>query len=111
MQQLDLGEAQKAAIHAIVQDARGDLKAVSRAGADNRQALHDVLSAETLDEDALAKAAEGAGDLVAERIVIAAHAAKAVMAELTDEQRAELNAMREEHMAKLREKRQSRDDV
>jgi Spy/CpxP family protein refolding chaperone len=108
--QLDLSDEQKEAVHAILKDTRKDLQAVGEAGSDNRQALHEALTAETLDEDALAKAATGAGDLVAERIVIAAHAARAVMAELTEEQRAELQLMREEHMAKLHEKRQSRED-
>lgn len=104
-QKLDLDEAQQTRIHEILQASREDLRGLTTAGAENRQALHDVLTTEPLDEEALAKAADAAGDLVAERIVIAAHAARAVMAELSEEQRARLNEMREEHLARMRERR------
>ena len=110
-QELDLDAAQKESIDAIVQQARKELAAVQEAGQDNREQLHGLLTADTLDEERLAEAAGAAGELLAERIVIAAQAAHSVLGQLTEEQRGELQTMREAHMSRMQERRKSRDDA
>lgn len=108
VEQLDLDDAQDAAIEAIFDDSKADLKANRLAARDNRAILHDILTADTLDEDALASAARTEGDLVAERIVIAATAASAVKAELDADQLAELEANITERRERMAEHRAER---
>ena len=110
-QELELDAGQQENIHAIVQQARKDLAAVQEAGQDYREQLHELLTADTLDEERLAETAGAAGELLAERIVIAAQAAHSVLGQLTEEQRAELRTMREAHMSRMHELRKSRDDA
>jgi Spy/CpxP family protein refolding chaperone len=109
--ELDLSAEQQTSIRTIADAAREQLNAASKAAGDNRKALHEVLTADTLDEAALEQAADSAGALVSQRIMIAARAARDMRAELTPEQVAQLETLREEHMAKLRAQRKSRDDA
>ncbi|KAA9129851.1 periplasmic heavy metal sensor [Marinihelvus fidelis] len=89
---LDLDDSQEAAIKAIFESSKADLEANKLAAKDNRKALHELLMADTLDEGALATLARAEGELVAERIVIAATTASQVKANLSSDQPAELEA-------------------
>ena len=107
---LDLTEQQKEGIHAIFQESREDLKANRQAAAERRKQLHGILTAETLDEEALANVARQEGDLLTERIMIAGSVASKVFAQLDQAQRAELEAMAEKHRQHLGEHRDRRGD-
>ena len=110
-QELELDATQKENIQAILEQAREDLAATQEAGKDNRKQLHELLTADTLDEEQLAQTAGTSGDLLAERIVITAQAAHSALSQLTEEQRAELRTMREAHMGRMHERHESRDDA
>ena len=65
--------------------------------------LHTVLTADTLDEEALASVARLEGDLLAERIVISGSMASRILAELDASQREELRLMGEHRREKRRQ--------
>ncbi len=107
VESLDLTDAQAAAIDTTFKNSEVDLKANKAAAHENRKALHALLTADVLDEDALASVARIEGDLVAERIVIAATATSKVKAELDADQLAALQAQAE----KFRERAMARRDA
>ena len=100
---LDLDEAQRAAIHTIMQDSKPALQENHHAMAESHQALADTLMADDLDSGALEEIAQLEGELLAERIVLSGHIAAQVLAVLNDDQRAELAVLREHHTRKLHE--------
>ena len=70
--------------------------------------LKGLIKAENYDEQAVAEVAEQEGALAAERLILASRAMSEVYAQLTNEQRLELESMAAERTAKRAEKRQKR---
>jgi len=108
LEQLNLNEAQRDNIHALLGASREAMAENREAARDMRRLMHEIVTAETLDEAALAELAEQEGALAAERVTIAATTAHAVLAELDESQRAELEAMREERLERRAERRERR---
>jgi Spy/CpxP family protein refolding chaperone len=107
-ERLELDSEQEARIAAIFDDAREQLQANRQAAGDLREELRGIVTAESFDEDALAAAADREGDLSAERVMIAGIASASILAILTEEQRAELELLREEAQGRRRESWRSR---
>ena len=103
VKQLDLSDEQHAAIEGIVDSSREDLRANMMATRDSHSIIRALLTADGLDEEALAAAAKQQGDLTAERILITGNVASQVLAELDETQRATLHEMAQE----MREDRRS----
>lgn len=99
VRQLDLSEEQKTAIHAELQAMRTSLKPLVREMHETRKALHEQITADQYDAEAVAAIAARQGSLTSDMTIIASEAAASVLSQLNDEQRAELQAMAETHRA------------
>ncbi len=108
IRQLDLSPEQQAEIKSIFSANQGAMEAHAEASRALREDLQALLNAEVLDENALAGLAEAEGELAEERIMLMGTLAADVLAELDDEQRAELQELREERLARRGERRQKR---
>lgn len=98
VERLQLTEAQRDNIRATLEARHEELVAIREASRELRLQLHELVTADTLDEAALAELARQEGELAAERTMIAAGAGHAVLAELDAAQREELELMRQERM-------------
>ena len=105
---LELSDEQKASIKGIMQDLKAEERPLIREMKSDHEQLKELIKAESFDEQAVASLAEKEGGLAAERLIIASRAMSAVYAQLTDEQRAELETMAAERAAKRAEKRNQR---
>jgi protein CpxP len=105
---LDLSDEQKTGIRVIMKD----LKAQDRAQMKEMRAMHaqlrELIKADAFDETAAAALAEKEGDLAANRLLSTSRSMSRVYAQLTGEQRAELEAMAEQRQAKRAERRKQR---
>jgi len=108
LRQLDLSPEQQAEVKAIFSTNKDALEAQAEASRALREDLQVLLGADVLDENALADLAEMEGKLAEERVMLMGTLAADVLAELDDEQRAELQALREERLARRDEWRQKR---
>jgi len=108
IKQLDLSPDQQAEIESIFVASRDAMKAHAEASKALREDLRNLLNAPQLDEDALATLAEAEGDLAEERVMLMGTLAADVLAELDEEQRAELEELRAERLARRGERRQDR---
>jgi Spy/CpxP family protein refolding chaperone len=116
LHRLDLSEEQKTAIHADLGGLRESMQPLMHELLDSRKALHEQITADTYDADAVAEIAARQGSLTAEMTIIASEAASGVLAQLNDEQRAELKAMgtahrahRKDHMEMMKKRREGAD--
>ena len=105
---LDLSDEQKASIKGIMKDLKAEERPLAKEMKSGQAQLKELIKAESFDEQAVAALAETEGALAAERLIIASRAMSAVYAQLTDEQRAELESMAAERAAKRAEKRNKR---
>lgn len=96
LRELDLDEGQREHIRELMLGTREELHANHMATTDGMRALRGIVTAETLDPEALAEAAASAGQLAEERVLITGTTVHAVLAELSDAQRDQLRAMGEE---------------
>ena len=94
---LDLSDDQKEAIHAVFLDNKDKMEANREADMKARKALHEIMMADKVDQDALKKAAHEIGNIAENRVVLGANVASQVMSKLTDEQRTELHSWAEQH--------------
>ena len=108
VKQLDLSEAQKEGIHSTLQTMRADIEPIMGEMRAVHLQLKELIKADNFDENAVAKLAEKEGDLAAERILITSRALSDVYAQLTEEQRIELEEMRVQRMERHAERRQQR---
>lgn len=99
VRRLDLSEEQRTAIHAELQGMRETMKPLVHEMLDTRKALHEQITADQYDAQAVAEIAERQGSLTSEMTIIASGAAASVLAQLSEEQRAELQAMAETRRA------------
>ena len=96
---LDLSDEQKDAIHAELKGLRESVKPLAREVHEGRKALHGLITEEFYDAEAIAVIARNQGDLTTEITMMVSGAASAVLAQLSEEQRMELERMREERSA------------
>jgi len=111
IRRLDLSEEQKTAVRAEFSGMKEDLRPLIRQLHEGRKELRGVIISEQYDADAVAAIAEQQGTLTAEITVLVSEIASSVLARLTDEQRADLQAMgveRREHQEGHREMMRSR---
>jgi len=97
LHRLDLSEAQKVSIHEDLQGLRESMQPLVEELAETREALHEQITAENYDANAVADIANRQGNLTAEMTIIASETASGVLAQLSDEQRAELVEMADTH--------------
>ncbi len=116
IRRLDLSDDQKESIHTELKGLKGTLKPLVQELHESKKDLHGLITASEYDAEAVAINAERQGSLTAEITIIASEVASAVLAQLSDAQRAELEAMgeehrahREEHHQRVRERREPRD--
>jgi len=102
---LDLSDEQVDNITAIMKSLKADDRELMKDMRANHEQLRELIKADTFDETAAADIAGKEGALTSERLVLASRAMSQVYAQLTDEQRAELEAMAEERAARRAEKR------
>lgn len=102
---LDLSDEQEDSIRGIMKSLKADDRALMKDMRSNREQLKDLIKADAFDESAVAEIAGAEGALTTERLILASRAMSQVYAQLTDEQRAELQAMAEERAARRAEKR------
>lgn len=108
IRRLDLSPEQKTEVEAIFAANRDALQAHGKASRALREDIQTLLGAPELDEQALADLAEAEGKLAEERVMLIGTLAADVLAELDDDQRAELEAMRAERQARRGETRRRR---
>jgi protein CpxP len=105
---LDLSEDQKESIHTTMQAMKAEINPVMGEMKAGHLQLKELIKADEFDEQAVAELAAKEGDLAAERILITSRAMSDVYAQLTDEQRTELEEMRAERMERRAERREQR---
>ena len=105
---LDLSDDQKAGIKAIMQDLKAEERQLTKEMKLGYEQLKELIKADSYDEEAVAALADQEGALAAERLIITSRAMSEVYAQLTDEQRAELETMAMERAARRAEKRGQR---
>ena len=108
IKQLDLSEDQKESIHTTMQAMKAEIGPVMGEMKAGHMQLKELIKADEFDEQAVSELAANEGDLAAERILITSRALSDVYAQLTDEQRTELEEMRAEHMERRAERRKQR---
>ena len=108
IRQLDLSEDQKESIHTTMQAMKREIRPVMGEIKEGHLQLKELIKADEFDENAVAGLAAKEGDLAAERILITSRALSDVYAQLTDEQRMQLEEMHAERMQRRAERRQQR---
>lgn len=102
---LDLSDEQEDSIRDIMRSLKTDDRELMKDMRSSHEQLKDLIKADTFDETAVAEIAGKEGNLTTERLILASRAMSQVYAQLTDDQRAELQAMAEERAARRAEKR------
>ncbi len=111
IRQLDLSDEQRESIRTDLKGLKESLRPLIKELHQGRKELHGLVTADSYDAGAVAALAEQQGKLSAEITTLANGAAAAVLAQLSDKQRAEMKAMGEErraHRAGHREKKKAR---
>jgi Spy/CpxP family protein refolding chaperone len=110
---LDLSEEQKESIRTELKSMREEIKPLMKQMHESRKDLHGQITAESYDADAVAEMATLQGNLTAQITTITSGAAAGLLAQLTDEQRLELEAMGEKrrgHLKQRKERKKERPD-
>ena len=105
---LDLSDDQKADIKAIMQGLKTEERELAKDMRLGHEQLKELIKADSFDEEAVASLADQEGALAAQRLMISSRALSEVYAQLTDEQRAELDIMAAKRAEKRAEKRGQR---
>ena len=90
---LNLDDEQKAAVKAVVRSLKRDIHPIMAETKAGHTQLKELIKAATFDEEAVAVLAEKEGKLAAERLMVTSQALSNIYMLLSDEQRAELEAM------------------
>ena len=90
---LDLNEEQKAGIKAVMQGLKEEIHPIMREMRAGQEQMKELVKAEGYDEKAVALVAEREGELAAQRIMLTSEALSNILAQLTEEQRAQLDTM------------------
>ena len=105
IKRLDLDEAQETSLREIMDTMRADLHPIMQATREGHMQLKELINSDTYDEAAVATIAGKEGDLAAERLMITSRAMSDAIQLLTEEQRAELEAMAKERRERRKERR------
>lgn len=105
LRRLDLDEAQIAAVRAEMSTMRESLKPLMTEFHENRKAMRELVLAGDYDESQAAEIAEQQGALTSEITLLTSATVSRMLEQLTEEQRAELDAMRENRLAHRSEMR------
>jgi Spy/CpxP family protein refolding chaperone len=105
---IDVTEAQREEIEAIMAAHRDEARPLARQAQQARRELATLIESGAWDEEAVTALAEQQGALTAQRIVLGARGASELLAVLTDEQRVELEAVREVRREMRRERSERR---
>jgi Spy/CpxP family protein refolding chaperone len=108
LRRLDLDDDQKAGFKSIMEAMKVDIRPIMAETKQGYLALKELVSAEILDEAAIAAIAQKEGQLTAERIMISSQALSSALKLLTNEQRAELQTMNSERQKKRDERRKQK---
>lgn len=110
IKKLELSEEQKASIKDIMHGLKMETRPLAKEMRAGHEQLKELIKADSFDEAAVTALAEKEGALAAERLIVSSRAMSKVFAQLTDEQRAELETMAEERAEMRAEKRKQRAD-
>lgn len=105
---LDLSEEQKAGVKAVMHELKVAMHPINSEKRANQLQLKDLVTADIYDETAVALLAETEGTLAADRLLLTSRAIADVYAQLTIEQKAELELMAADRQARKGERRQNR---
>lgn len=106
LRSLDLSEEQRDSAHSELEALKESMKPLVKSMHENRKNLHDLVTADSYDSDAVAEVAEQQGAITAEMTILASSAAANVLALLNEEQRAQLKNMAEERQEFLDDHRE-----
>ena len=90
---LDLSEEQKLGIKAVMQGLKEEIHPIMQDMRTGHEQLRELVKAESYNKDAVALVAENEGDLAAQRIMLTSEALSNILAQLTEEQREQLDTM------------------
>lgn len=107
IRRLDLSDEQRESIRAVIQGLKTEVQPIMLEMKAGHLQLRELIKADSYDEDAVAALAEKEGSLAAERLMITSQALSEVLGHLTEEQRAELDEMAAERMARRGERRKA----
>jgi protein CpxP len=105
---LDLSEEQKAGVKAVMHELKVAMRPINNEMNANNLQLKELVTADNYDETAVALVAETEGQLATDRLMLAGRAIADVYAQLTGEQRAELETMTAQRQERRGERRQTR---
>jgi Spy/CpxP family protein refolding chaperone len=103
LSKLDLSEEQRQAFRQEFRDMQASIKPLRMEMHEARRSMHELLTAGTYDADAVSALASRQGEATAEMIRVTSATAHAVLSQLSEAQRAELAAMREQRRERLAE--------
>jgi Spy/CpxP family protein refolding chaperone len=93
---LELSEEQETAIRALTDNLKAEMKPLMKDMHEGMKAIHSIVTADSYDESTVAAIAAEQGELTRQKILATSNAAAGILAELTAEQRAELQALKDE---------------
>jgi Spy/CpxP family protein refolding chaperone len=102
---LDLSDEQKEGIWATVHNLKGQLHPIVIEMKSGQEELRGLINATNYDAKAVAALAKKEGELTEQRILLTSEAVANVLGQLTQEQRAELDAMKAERKQRAKDKR------
>jgi Spy/CpxP family protein refolding chaperone len=105
IKRLDLSEEQKEGIWATVHELRGELHPIMMEMKSGQRELRELVTSGSFDASAAAALAKTEGELTEQRILLTSEAVANVLDQLTEEQRAELEAMAAERKQRGKGKR------
>jgi Spy/CpxP family protein refolding chaperone len=105
---IDVTDAQRSEIEAILDAHRAEARPLAAQERETRRELAALVRSGAWDEATLTTLAERQGELTTQRIVLGARGAADMLAVLNDEQRAELDAVREVRREMRRERSERR---
>lgn len=105
---LDLDESQEAELENIFETMRADVKPIMKEMRAGQIQMRELIHSGSADEESIAAIAQKEGALTSDRIMITSLAISEAFKLLTDEQRAELQAMAAERKERRGERRQKR---
>ena len=108
IRRLDLSDEQREAARAIKGALKADVRPIMQEMKAGHMQLKELVKADSYDEPAVAALAGKEGDLTAERILLTSRAISEILGLLTDEQRAELEAMAAQRQEKRSQRREQR---
>ena len=105
---LNLDDEQKAAVKAVVRSLKRDIHPIMAETKAGHAQLKELIKATTFDEEGVAVLAEKEGKLATERLMVTSQALSNIYMLLSDEQRAELEAMAAQRKEQHRNDRKER---